>query len=184
MIPVSVANLFLSNHGFVVFLRAQADARVLPIFIGVAEAQAIALQLNNVSLPRPLTHDLLKRFLELLECRVEHVEITELRDGTFYAVIVVNIEGQLHRVDARPSDAIALALRCHVPLGVAERVMAEAGTVVQPGTEEQTAQDTSATRAGDSLDELRRQLADAIREERYEDAARWRDEIRRLTHFT
>ena len=85
MITVKVDKLFLSNMGFVVLLKGEDDERSLPIFIGAAEAQAIAIHINNVQMPRPMTHDLLKSVLDYLECRLLRVEVCELKEGTFYA---------------------------------------------------------------------------------------------------
>jgi bifunctional DNase/RNase len=182
MIPVSVSNLSLSNMGFVVLLKSQKDERTLPIFIGAPEAQAIVLPLNKVTPPRPLTHDLLKSFLDVLECRVERVEVCDLQEGTFFGRIVLVFESQELAVDARPSDAIALALRCHVPIVVAEHVMASAGVVMKEDDGKDGNPEAKAeSKSSDPLLERQQQLQRAIREERYEDAARLRDEIRRLT---
>jgi bifunctional DNase/RNase len=183
MIPVSVNSLSLSNMGFVVLLKGQKDERTLPIFIGAPEAQAIVLPLNSVKPPRPLTHDLLKSFLDVLECRVERVEVCDLQEGTFFGRIVLAFEGQELAVDSRPSDAIALALRCHVPIVVAEHVMASAGVVMKDDDEKEGNLEakTASKKATDPLAERQQQLQRAIQEERYEDAARLRDEIRRLS---
>lgn len=182
MIPVTVTNIFLSNMGFVLFLKSQQDDRSLPIFIGMAEAQAIVMEINKVHPPRPMTHDLLKNFLELVECRLDHVEVTDLQEGTFYSRIVVHSEGQALAVDARPSDAIAMALRCHAPIRVAAHVMDAAGTVIKDDSSGVAG--NASTAAGgepEAVVALKRQLALAIQEERYEDAARLRDEIRRAS---
>jgi len=184
MIPVTVTNIFLSNVGFVVFLKSRQDERSLPIFIGVSEAQAIAMHINKVQSPRPMTHDLLKKFLELVECRLDHVEVTDLQDGTFYSTIVVRFEGQTLAVDARPSDAIAMALRCNAPIGVAEHVMKTAGTVIQDGGESASAGGSAPpAEEPDAIRDLEKQLQLAIQEERYEDAARLRDQLRRALHL-
>jgi bifunctional DNase/RNase len=190
MIPVRVEQLFLSNMGFVVLLKGHNDPRSLPIFIGAAEAHAIALWINKVSMPRPLTHDLLKNILDCIECRVHRVEISDLKDGTFYAVLVIESDGVETPIDARPSDAIAIALRSSVPLFVAEKVMEEAGKVF----ENQEIQDAGGTGAGaasdrnesrgkpTALDMLKKELARAVAEERYERAADLRDKIKQIEH--
>ncbi len=187
MIPVKVDQLFFSNMGFVVLLKQNKQKKTLPIFIGAAEAQAIALHLNEVEVPRPLTHDLLKNILDFLECRLKRIEITSLDDGTFYAQLVLERDGSELTVDSRPSDAIALALRFNGPIYVADEVMDEAGRVF---SEEETAkmQDAAGTaRKGAKskqkrltpLEMLEKQLEKAVKDERYEDAARLRDEINR-----
>jgi len=187
MVPVKVTGVSLSNMGFVVLLRGQNDERSLPVFIGAAEAQSIALHLDKVSLPRPLTHDLLKSLLDCLECRLKRIVVNDLKDSTFYALLVLEKDGRETQVDARPSDAIALALRCGAPLYVAERVMSRAG-VVFPAQDAPAAAGAAGAAAEhpaaapDAMDSLKKELAKAVREERYEDAARLRDQIARLPH--
>ena len=96
----------------VVILReTSGQRRVLPIFIGTPEAQAIALSMQNIETPRPMTHDLMKNLLDEVGARVERITVTALRDGTFFAEIVLNAQGEVRTVSSRPSDAIALAIR-------------------------------------------------------------------------
>lgn len=182
MIPVKVDQLFISNMGFVVLLKGLEDNRVLQIFIGAAEAQAIAIHLNAVEIPRPLTHDLLKNLLDYFESRLIRVEICDLREGTFFAKLVLERSGIETEVDSRPSDAIALALRCAAPVFVAEKVMDEAGRILeeQPAGEEGKAEAKPSAKPVSPLEKLRADLDNAVKEERYEDAARIRDEIKRL----
>ena len=113
----------------IIILRDVDGGRVLPIWVGVFEANAIALQIENVQTPRPMTHDLLKNVLEDLEAQVERVVVCELRENTFYAAIHLRMQGQAIVVDARPSDAIALALRTRSPIFVEEEVIQNAKTV-------------------------------------------------------
>ncbi len=185
MIPVTVSHLSLSNVGFVVLLQSMRDERALPIFVGVGEAQAIALPLSNVQTPRPMTHDLLKSMLELLECRVDRVEVCDIQDGTFFSRILIHSEGHQVAVDARPSDAVALALRCKVPVFVAESVMDSAGVILKNDEVQKASAPIAPASPGtadDPLSLLRNRLATAIAEERYEEAAHLRDEIRRTGH--
>jgi bifunctional DNase/RNase len=189
MIAVKVEQLFLSKMGYVLLLKGDADPRSLPIFIGPAEAQAIALRMTGAKVPRPLTHDLLKNILDQQECRLKRVEVCELREGTFYARLVLERDGVDMAADSRPSDAIALALRCGAPMFVHEAVMNEAGQFVEKKAE---AGAPKAPAAGSEdkdpkehkphgpLDHLKLDLQKAIEAERYEDAARLRDEIKRL----
>jgi hypothetical protein len=107
----------------VVILKDPISGRYLPIFIGPCEAEAIAVKLQNVSVERPLTHDLLKSVISELGGRVQHIVVNDLRQDTFYAQIVVELHGQTRMIDSRPSDAIALAVRLEVPIYVAESVM-------------------------------------------------------------
>jgi uncharacterized protein len=107
----------------IVVLRDDEGQRILPIWVGVFEANAIALQIENVQTPRPMTHDLLKNVLEDLNARVERVVVCDLKDNTFYATIHIHSGGDSRSIDARPSDAIALALRAQAPIYVEESVI-------------------------------------------------------------
>lgn len=121
----------------VVILREVAgQRRVLPIFIGVPEAQAIALTMQNIETPRPMTHDLMKNLLDEVGAQVERITVTELREGTFFAEIIVSSQGEVRTVSSRPSDAIALAIRIGSPIYAEEEVLEEAGRVEQPDEEE------------------------------------------------
>ncbi len=183
MIAVEVVNLSISNVGFVVFLKSPDDVRTLPIFIGVQEAQAIAIELNDVSPPRPLTHDLIKNILDMLDARLEKVVVHNLQDGTFYGRLVLDVRSQAMDIDSRPSDAIALALRCKAPIFVDNQVMAEAGVILEDEQQEMAAVREKKTppTPDDHLDKLKNDLAKAISDERYEDAAALRDQIRHAT---
>ncbi|HEY6698735.1 MAG TPA: bifunctional nuclease family protein [Acidimicrobiales bacterium] len=121
----------------VVILREVAgQRRVLPIFIGVPEAQAIALTMQNIETPRPMTHDLMKNLLDEVGAQVERITVTELREGTFFAEIILSAQGEVRTVSSRPSDAIALAVRIGSPIFAEEDVLEEAGRVEQPDEEE------------------------------------------------
>ena len=107
----------------IIILRDDAGDRVLPIWVGVFEANAIALQIENVATPRPMTHDLLRNVIQDLDGQVQKVVASELKDNTFFAVIHLAVRGDPVLVDARPSDAIALALRTKAPIYVEEEVI-------------------------------------------------------------
>jgi len=113
----------------IIILRDQEGQRILPIWVGVFEANAIALQIENVQTPRPMTHDLLKNVIDDLSARVERIVVTELKENTFYALIHLRTNGHTIEVDARPSDAIALALRTQSPIFVEEAVILNARNV-------------------------------------------------------
>jgi bifunctional DNase/RNase len=110
----------------IVVLRDEEGQRVLPIWVGVFEANAIALQIENVATPRPMTHDLLRNVIEDLKATVERIVVTELKENTFYALIHLRVGSELVAVDSRPSDAIALALRAKAPIFVEESVIEQA----------------------------------------------------------
>jgi len=112
----------VTNMPIVVLKDAQGTA-ILPIWVGVFEANAIALEIEKVQTPRPMTHDLLKNLLMGLDVRVQRVVVNDLRDDTFYALIWIEKDGQLMSVDSRPSDALALALRVDCPIFVEEEVL-------------------------------------------------------------
>ncbi len=117
----------------IIVLRDQSGERILPIWVGVFEANAIALQMENVETPRPMTHDLLRNILDDLQARVERIVVCDLRENTFYAEIHLDSGGRAVTVDARPSDAIALALRTRSPIFVEESVIEGASHVESQG---------------------------------------------------
>jgi bifunctional DNase/RNase len=113
----------------IVILRNADNQRVLPIWVGPVEANAIALQIENVTPPRPMTHDLLKNLLTEFDARVQRVVITALRGNTFYAYLDIDRQGTRVLIDARPSDALAVALRSRAPVFVDEAVLDQASSV-------------------------------------------------------
>ena len=118
----------LSNMPIII-LRDEEDKRSLPIWVGIFEANAIALELEKISTPRPLTHDLIKSILETLEAKVLKVVVTDLKENTFFAVLHLQLGETEYTVDSRPSDAIALALRVAAPIYVDEEVVRKAKTL-------------------------------------------------------
>jgi bifunctional DNase/RNase len=121
----------------IVLLREREGERFLPIWIGAMEATAIAFALQGIVTARPMTHDLLKNVLEDLSVQVQRIVITELKDGTFFAVIEMQQNGQAYEVSSRPSDAIALAVRVNVPIFAAEDVLTEASIVIRDDEEQE-----------------------------------------------
>ncbi len=131
MIEVTIDSIrvsLMSQHR-VIILKEIGGERFLPIWIGPFEADAITIELQGVEVPRPLTHDLLADVIETLGAQVSHVVVNDLRNDTFYAVIVLDRDGEEIEIDSRPSDAIALAVRVSAPIFVAEHVMEQAGNV-------------------------------------------------------
>ncbi len=169
-VRVERVTLDTSNNRFVVILKDDIYKRWLPIVVGPAEAQAIALQLESVHPPRPMTHDLMKSLIESMKAQVARVIVSDVKENTYFAVIDVKMNGNQSKIDARPSDAIALALRTSAPIFVEEDVMQKAAI------SEELLKHESVDTAED-LQNLNRELMKAVEEERYEDAARIRDEI-------
>lgn len=172
-----------SSGGAYALVLGETDGRRrLPIIIGAFEAQAIALELENIQPPRPMTHDLLRDLFEQVGSEVVSVAISELRDGTFYATVRFVHDGNDLELDSRPSDAVALAVRVEAPIYVSEAVLSEAGL---PGDEEpaesggELASETAEI-TGTPLEKMQSQLDMAITDENYEKAAHLRDEIKRL----
>lgn len=135
MIQVTIDSIrvsLMSQHR-VVILKDVDDERFLPIWIGPFEAEAITLELKQVELARPLTHDLLKSVITTMGAKVAYVLVNDLRDDTFYARVVLDSNGRRLEVDSRPSDAIALAVRANAPIFVDESVMEKAAITREEG---------------------------------------------------
>jgi len=172
-----------SGGAYALILKETNGARRLPIIIGAFEAQSIALEMEGIKPPRPLTHDLMKNLIDLLGGELIDVLISELRDGTFFARI--NLDTQ--EIDSRPSDAIAIAVRYGAPIYVAEKVMAEASFVSEGGEEEKAIPHSAKPEQEEppnpqlsKLEQLAKRLDDAIAKEDYEKAAQLRDELKKL----
>lgn len=178
LIAVRVDRVTLDAHTnrFVVILKDDVNNKWLPIVVGNTEAQAIALQLENVSPPRPLTHDLIKNLLESVKAKISRVVVSDLRENTYYALISMKLNGNSTDIDARPSDAIALALRMKAPIFVSDEVMSKASV------DDKEADDGDIVPAipVDALDRLELDMKKAVTDERYEDAAKLRDEIQEI----
>jgi hypothetical protein len=113
----------------IVILRDKEGQKVLPIWVGIFEANAIALQIENIETPRPMTHDLLRNVIRDLKAEVQKIVVCDLQENTFYALIYLTLNGGTMAIDARPSDAIALALRTRAPIFVEDTVIDNAKTV-------------------------------------------------------
>jgi bifunctional DNase/RNase len=125
----------------IVVLQDTTSETLLPIWVGIFEANAIALQIEKVETPRPMTHDLIKGLLTHLNAQVIKVVVTELKDNTFYALIFLDVSGKLLTVDSRPSDAIAIALRTDSPIFVTDDVIAKSSSLNAPGTTDRSTPD-------------------------------------------
>ncbi len=138
MLEMKVKGLALdpSTNTPIVILEDLEEERALPIWVGIFEANAIALEMESVPTPRPMTHDLIKNILEGIQAEVSRIVVNDLQDNTFYAVILLSFNGTEVTIDARPSDAIALALRVDAPIFVAKKVLDEARSLDLPDTEQ------------------------------------------------
>ncbi|REA63099.1 hypothetical protein DSL64_05635 [Dyadobacter luteus] len=179
---------------FALVLGEELGNRRLPIIIGVFEAQAIAVQIENIVPNRPMTHDLFKSFADGMNYTLKEIVISDLKEGIFYAKIVCKDELREIEIDARPSDAIAIGLRFDIPIYTYEAILSEAGIISSSSSEDdeeeedddhETVRETVASKGNKdhlqdmSFEELQRILDDALSKEDYEKAAQIRDEMGR-----
>ncbi len=157
----------LMNYQRVVILKEKESDRYLPIWIGPAEADAIAVKLQDISVPRPLTHDLLRSVIDNLGATVSHILVCDLESDTFYAKIFINSNGKSMEIDSRPSDAIALAVRAKVPIYAEETVLEKAGVLLDKETGKPIL-------PGDELGVAQEEKSPEVKEE----------ELRRMSAFT
>lgn len=172
-----------SSGGAYALILSEVDGnRRLPIIIGTFEAQAIALELENIKPPRPMTHDLLKNLVLSFDSDVEKVVINDLSDGTFFAQIHYQKSGKPVDLDARPSDAIALAIRFDAPIFVSKHVIDEAGILTEQTKTAGKEPDSPHNEPNElsQMEELEKELQMAIETENYEKAAKLRDQIKKL----
>lgn len=179
-----------TGGAYAILLKELEGHRRLPIIIGAFEAQAIALEMEGIKPPRPLTHDLLKQVTDNLGAMVNEVVIDELRENTFFAKIILEVAGLTQEIDARPSDAIALAVRAEAPIYVAASVMDAAAFIpseedeisnISPGTPPERNKSKIPVTKETKLAAMHDKLREAIEKEEYERAAKIRDDIKRLT---
>ncbi|MCB0313627.1 MAG: bifunctional nuclease family protein, partial [Calditrichaeota bacterium] len=147
------------------------------IIIGEYEAQSIALGLENIMPPRPITHDLLLNMLETLDAKIERVIISDLRSNTYYAIIQVRSQARMYDIDARPSDAIALAVRQNIQIFIEEEVMRKGA---YDAKEVEDLGERQIDTHQEQLDRLKKELDEAVEKEEYEKAAKLRDHIKKL----
>jgi len=179
MIEVRVNGIFLTqSQASGIILKEKEGERTLPIVIGEYEAQSIALALEDLKPPRPITHDLTVNLLDSVGAAIESVLISELKENTYYAVIRIQKDLETIEVDARPSDAIALAVRLGSNIFVNDSVMDQASYI----PDEKEAKDKSYIfkSSTDELEHLREELQKAVDSEEYEKAANLRDKIKKL----
>ena len=209
MIEAKVHSLAITDKGFVVMLRPINSERVIPIFIDYLQAQSMATALFNYKMGRPLTHDLINSIFKKCNIRLVNIIIDNVHLDTYYSKLVIDHNGKNEFVDARPSDAIALALRFQASIFVEEHVIEKAGMVLDDSGEtakekdvksgipynyqvfdkensENTKKDLKSNnneRGAKTKEEIQKLLEQAVKEERYEDAAKYRDELNNLDNL-
>ncbi len=206
MIEAKVHSLAITDKGFVVMLRPINSERVIPIFIDYLQAQSMATALFNYKMGRPLTHDLINSIFKNCNIRLVNIIIDNVHSDTYYSKLVIDHNGKNIFIDARPSDAIALALRFQASIFVEEHVIEKAGMVLEDNGErnketmengipynyqvfekeaspENAKNDIKLDNNENSFktkEEIQKLLEQAVKEERYEDAAKYRDELNKL----
>ncbi|WP_307970787.1 bifunctional nuclease family protein [uncultured Brachyspira sp.] len=207
MIEAKVHSLAITDKGFVVMLKPINSERVIPIFIDYLQAQSMATALFNYKMGRPLTHDLINSIFQKCNIRLVNIIIDNVHLDTYYSKLVIEHNGKNEFVDARPSDAIALALRFQVSIFVEEHVIEKAGMIIEDnGSKELEMKsgipynyqvfDKEANSENKRKDiklnnengaktkeEIQKLLEQAVKEERYEDAAKYRDELNNLNNL-
>ena len=185
LVPADVWTVAKAQEGNAVLIRPTGQDVAVPIFIDQGIAHSILIGMGDVKVPRPLTHDLFLSALKQLQIHVSRIEITEIRDQTFYARLILLEQDQKEMIiDSRPSDCIALAVRVKCPIFIDEEVIHAAGISVNQvagGEKEPVPAVTEGQPRDESeLDRLKRELDEAVQEENYEDAARLRDRIQEI----
>jgi hypothetical protein len=177
LVPAEVWTVAKAEQGSAVLIKPIGAEVAVPIFIGSLEAQAILIGLANHKMPRPLTHDLLLSTLRELDVKISRIEITELKEGTFYARLILNRSGADVILDSRPSDCVALAVRAKCPIFIDEGVVDEAGIPISSTEEKQS---SKSMEIQSQISYLEKELEKAVEEENYEEAALLRDQIQEL----
>ena len=149
----------LMNYQRVVILKEKYAERYLPIWIGPAEADAIAVKLQGVTVPRPLTHDLLQSVINRLGARVDHIVVNDLQNDTFYAKLIVDVDQSKMEIDSRPSDALALAVRTDVAIFADETVLDKAGILLDKETGKPLVSDSTAPQQNLNDDEAKKKMS-------------------------
>ncbi len=181
LVEAEIWTVARTDQGNAVLVRPLGAELAVPIFIGQLETQSILIGMGNVPMPRPLTHDLFLSLLKELEVTLDRIEITSLKEGTFFAKLMLSKEDSSLSIDARPSDAMGIAVRHKCPIYIEESVVDEAGIPLssiseQPIEGEETALDP----LKQEKEELQKKLDQAVADENYEEAARIRDKMKEL----
>lgn len=184
VVSANILDITFSDMGFIVFLKPEnwgkEEDLAVPIFIGIPEAQSIAIQFNKIRSPRPLIMDLFSNILNLMDVEITQVVISDLIEKTFYGkVYFKDAKGHEYKVDARSSDALILALRANAKIFIRKYIVEEAGILIRKENLASESEVKQSAPAKTRLEVLEEELKKAIQEERYEEAARIRDELKR-----
>jgi len=176
------------SGAYVLILKEIEGDRNLPILIGQSEAQAIAMELQSVKSPRPITHDLIKNIAKTFNIKLNEIIINDFKEGIYYALLVFERENKIYKVDARPSDAVALALRFNCPIYTTPEILYETGFILT-GSEKDIVPPPNMQKEAEevkepsfnlyTLEELEKMLEEAVEREDYEMASKLRDEIKK-----
>jgi bifunctional DNase/RNase len=180
LVEAEIWNVAHTEQGNAVLIKPLGSESAVPIFIGQLEAHSILIGLGSVPMPRPLTHDLILSLMEKLDVFLEKVEITELKEGTFYSRIILRQGGKKLVIDARPSDALSLAARIRCPIFIAEPIITEAGVPIKFMADEGPSEESVPDPKDLEITRLKAELEKALETENYEEAVRLRDRLREL----
>ena len=181
LVKVNKISYYSPAKAYKVLLIEEKSSNEFCVIVGTMEAQSIAMEIEKIIPNRPMTHDLFKSFLKKINFVVNEVLITDIKDGVFFSKIIISDSTKKHSIDARPSDAIAIAIRYKANIYVDERVLDEAGIIFDEAEVDKKVNDDGKVKTlkDFSVKELNKKLTDSIAEENYEFAARVRDEIKR-----
>jgi hypothetical protein len=179
LVEAEIWTVARTDQGNAVLVRPLGAEVAVPIFIGQLETQSILIGMGNVPMPRPLTHDLILSLFGELKIELQRIEITNLKEGTFFAKLVLQQNEQKMVIDARPSDAMGIAVRKKCPIFIAEAVVDEAGIPLSSITEQNISSEEVDPQEQER-EKLKKDLENAVAEENYEEAARIRDRLNEL----
>jgi hypothetical protein len=178
LVEAEIWTVARTDQGNAVLVRPLGADVAVPIFIGQLETQSILIGMGNVPMPRPLTHDLFLALLKEVEVELDRIEVTSLKEGTFFAKLILSYNDTTLQIDARPSDAMGIAVRKKCPIFIEESIVDEAGIPLSSISEQPLETETNPLEK--ERERLQSQLDTAVAEENYEEAARLRDRLKEL----
>jgi hypothetical protein len=179
LVEAEIWTVARTDQGNAVLVRPLGAETAVPIFIGQLETQSILIGMGNVPMPRPLTHDLILSLFKEMKIELQRIEITNLKEGTFFAKLILQQDEKKMVIDARPSDAMGIAVRKKCPIFIAEAVVEDAGIPISSITEQNISSE-DVDPSEQEREKLKKDLETAVAEENYEEAARIRDRLNEL----